>query len=576
MGGGGGGGGGSVVTVPNSYDNRSFLLEAFPDYNTIAGCLQTTESYQRRNLHYLNNQHNQQHINRKHSGNKTQIFTNATHTPKGEIKISNSNRSLASQQQQQQQQQNNNNGVINNNSVEKTTSTANGTTNDEIVLTLDIELPLVINNDLCGRNRHQESTLSSASLSSWKKITSVKQDKAVRSSAIKVPLNSQTSSSLLSRESKYNNELFCTCAEEHAASLIETVVDENSSCCENYLSRFLVDGQTRISTGSWCMTPDVSTLTMSFGGKEIEEEEGSQVNCHEKDTINKRRTMEIGSVCEEAEFEEEDESSKDELDEHHRCDTVDFLTQTSRRQCYGERLQRSMTMNDSEARKLSRDESVTSPRSTLLRCNSIDSTQSMRGSIDEHTLFLEKPSHKQHKTRKISTGSKQRNSKKKILQRSMSLGFSKFKSLSLFKGHNRFNDEDFQLDFNSADHQTSRRKNTTGSSCGSPTASVSEADSPTIAGIAAILDTTCIIVDEGYEKFDKLTGNQLNNYPPLMRSLSAPDPIDKLEGSDEYDEDLSDLYLPRRRAICPNLPVPAMKQLKTYLILTRLKQYCFV
>lgn len=59
----------------------------------------------------------------------------------------------------------------------------------------------------------------------------------------------------------------------------------------------------------------------------------------------------------------------------------------------------------------------------------------------------------------------------------------------------------------------------------------------------------------------------------FRRSFSVPEYLDS---NSICDEELSDLYLPRRMAICPDLPVPAMSQLRTYLVLTRLKQYCIV
>ena len=63
------------------------------------------------------------------------------------------------------------------------------------------------------------------------------------------------------------------------------------------------------------------------------------------------------------------------------------------------------------------------------------------------------------------------------------------------------------------------------------------------------------------------------------RSSSLPDSMDSLGlSNDENDEDevvaLGDLYMPRRMAICTKLQVPAMKQLESYLVSTRLKQYC--
>ncbi|XP_066918811.1 probable myosin light chain kinase DDB_G0279831 [Clytia hemisphaerica] len=202
----------------------------------------------------------------------------------------------------------------------------------------------------------------------------------------------------------------------------------------------------------------------------------------------------------------------------------------------------------------------------LQRCQSIDSTKGLQKQIDEQARFFSEQTSLRPRQRKTSSNEKPQQtntnttvtkSRKKLLRRSMSTGFSKIKliksSISFTKSHQRFTDEELNsVDIKDSDHQTSRRKNT---SCSSP-------------------------LDEYIEEMSKGENpdRDVDSNPaavPFLRSISAPEQIDKLDG-DVYDEDLSELYLPRRRAICPNLPVPAMKQLKTYLILTRLKQYCFV
>jgi len=62
----------------------------------------------------------------------------------------------------------------------------------------------------------------------------------------------------------------------------------------------------------------------------------------------------------------------------------------------------------------------------------------------------------------------------------------------------------------------------------------------------------------------------------LKRSYSLPLEDEILE-DESMDIDECDMdFVVRRMAICPKLGVPAMTQLKTYLILTRLRQYCFI
>ncbi|XP_012558536.1 putative uncharacterized protein DDB_G0274535 isoform X1 [Hydra vulgaris] len=56
----------------------------------------------------------------------------------------------------------------------------------------------------------------------------------------------------------------------------------------------------------------------------------------------------------------------------------------------------------------------------------------------------------------------------------------------------------------------------------------------------------------------------------LRKCVSVPDSLN------EEDLDTSKLFLPRRMAICSEVRTPALKQLKAYLVLTRLKQYNFL
>ena len=67
---------------------------------------------------------------------------------------------------------------------------------------------------------------------------------------------------------------------------------------------------------------------------------------------------------------------------------------------------------------------------------------------------------------------------------------------------------------------------------------------------------------------------------PLKKSYSTSDAYDE-EKDIDVDEDkvLAQYYspfCPRRMAICPHMNIPEMKQLETYLVLTRLKQFCFI
>lgn len=131
--------------------------------------------------------------------------------------------------------------------------------------------------------------------------------------------------------------------------------------------------------------------------------------------------------------------------------------------------------------------------------------------------------------------------RRRRFKRTVSLGFSKFRQK---KSHQKFQNEYSPHEVSATGHETSRRKGT-------------ECD-----------DEPVKTAMEGSNVGDLLCGERKR---PLVRTMSEPIPY----GSDE-DENLDELYLPRRMAICPDLPVPAMKQLKTYLILTRLRQYCFV
>lgn len=206
-------------------------------------------------------------------------------------------------------------------------------------------------------------------------------------------------------------------------------------------------------------------------------------------------------------------------------DGNDSYGNSSKKKCFG-RMRRSAT-NDERMFK-----STEIQPEPLPRCRSIDCS-------DYYTSAT--TSGKPTKSR----------SKRKMLKRSVSLGFSKFKLISSnfnLRTHKRLPDDDIMIDIKETEYQTSRRKNT-----------FTDQTAETQATVEKILNSGKDICPSKY---------------PLLRSLSAPETLD--QDTDDYDEDISELYLPRRRAICPNLPVPAMKQLKTYLILTRLKQYCFV
>ena len=70
--------------------------------------------------------------------------------------------------------------------------------------------------------------------------------------------------------------------------------------------------------------------------------------------------------------------------------------------------------------------------------------------------------------------------------------------------------------------------------------------------------------------------SDLMNSPRQNSKRSNSVPSDKPNAHSDSEFDYSDYELPRRMAICPNLSVPEMHQLKTYLILTRLQQYCLL
>ena len=78
-------------------------------------------------------------------------------------------------------------------------------------------------------------------------------------------------------------------------------------------------------------------------------------------------------------------------------------------------------------------------------------------------------------------------------------------------------------------------------------------------------------VDDAFTNISDLMNSPREN---SKRSNSLPS--DKPNSHSDSEFDYSDYELPRRMAICPNLSVPEMHQLKTYLILTRLQQYCLL
>ena len=521
--------------IVNSYDNRSFLLESFPDYNTFAECLLHTDTYQLQ------------------PNNTNKLFTTTPHSIVTKPGFINSNTgsgsgygggSIEEINKQSaitdERTRANTRGAIstinknnNNNKKNSTTAVRAVISNNDVVLTMENKLPPIIN-DLCCSSRGSQQNYFSL------KTTSVKQ----QYNTIKDSFTFSTTTTFTS--SRSNKKEFFKVYNDNVSGVITA---KNSANKSQQASIF--DGSTQNKT---LMAP-VTTATALLNEEERKIDEAEDIEVVKPVHGSKEVIFEIGRVCEEDANDVMNEDDDDDGQDTFKALPSKPLRRTGRSMTNDERM---MTYNQ---------EHLAKKKSPMFRCNSIDSTQSLRGLIvDENQHFIEKSIG----DRKTSVPSKKRRSKKKILQRSMSLGFSKFKSLAIFKPHHqRFNDKDIQLDFNDADHQTSRRKNTvTGSGdLPSPKSKIDEND-----------DEDKSSIDESFEKFDKLTGNQLNNYPPLMRSLSAPDPIDdKFEqAEDDYDEDLSELYLPRRRAICPNLPVPAMKQLKTYLILTRLKQYCFV
>lgn len=135
--------------------------------------------------------------------------------------------------------------------------------------------------------------------------------------------------------------------------------------------------------------------------------------------------------------------------------------------------------------------------------------------------------------RKISTG--------KMIKQSMSQGFSKFKQLSISGKNSGRKLEHYYsvIDNDEGDHETSHR----------------------IEPLETINDCTDI---EDKEPISITLIRRCSSLPDILDSASV------------LDEEPDNLYLPRRMAICPDLAVPAMKQLRTYLVLNRLKQYCIV
>ena len=154
--------------------------------------------------------------------------------------------------------------------------------------------------------------------------------------------------------------------------------------------------------------------------------------------------------------------------------------------------------------------------------------------------------------RKISTG--------KMIKNSVTQGFSKFKQLSLGGYHQNENkDHSYSLiDEDTLHHETSKR--------------TKHPDNPIGDEQGRDREGKGMEGGEGKETLD--TPRTKGRGTLMRRSSSLPNCFES--GSEGSCEDLNDLYLPRRMAICPDLPVEAMKQLRTYLVLTRLKQYCIV
>ena len=549
--------------IANSYDNRSFLLESFPDYNTLAECILHTDCQHQQLQQPIHHHTRNQLFTTSHKRVTKSGFINSNNTTNSGNGGGNSGCSCSIEETSRNtatiisdnQTRVNTHGAISNNK----NSSAAAISSSDVVLTIENKLPPIINDLCCNSSQQNDSCFSSttatitsvATASLYTKVNNKKPTLVKQHSTIKGPFTFSTSTTITTTRSKkdffnvYDND-----------ALITFAASKNSA--ENKSQQVSIfDGSEQNKTTAWSVMAPITTNATTTLSKEERKAEEEAVDVGEKtlgyDT--KEIVLEIGKLCEEG----ENTPGEDEDDDQ---DTVKALPTKPLR-----RIQRSLTNDERMMTFNHQDDHQSKEKSPLLRCKSIDSPQSLGGSIvDENHHFIKMKAG----DRKTSVPSKRRGSKKKILQRSMSLGFSKFKSLAFFKPHHqRFNDEDIQLEFNDADHQTSRRKNTVTSNGDLPSPKPKMDENG---------DEDKSSIDDSFEKFDKLTGNQLNNYPPLMRSLSAPDPIDDKfdQAEDEYDEDISKLYLPRRRAICPNLPVPAMKQLKTYLILTRLKQYCFV
>ena len=163
------------------------------------------------------------------------------------------------------------------------------------------------------------------------------------------------------------------------------------------------------------------------------------------------------------------------------------------------------------------------------------------------------------RTRKITTTRRERKiSTGKMIKNSVTQGFSKFKQLSLGGYHQNENkDHSYSLiDEDTLHHETSKR--------------TKHPDNPI--GEEKGRDRDGKGVEGGERTLD--TPRSKGRGTLMRRSSSLPNCFES--GSEGSCEDLNDLYLPRRMAICPDLPVEAMKQLRTYLVLTRLKQYCIV
>lgn len=170
-------------------------------------------------------------------------------------------------------------------------------------------------------------------------------------------------------------------------------------------------------------------------------------------------------------------------------------------------------------------------------------TISQEGEEEEDSpLNGENSSKENNFQRRISTG--------KLIRQSMSNGFSKFKQLSISGKTSRSKiDQDYSMINNDLyGHETSKR------------IVPLEPDElmPALLNVHSPMEGSNLLAYQGNL---------------LRRCSSLPDCLD---ATSICDNELDELYLPRRMAICPDLAVPAMKQLRTYLVLSRLKQYCIV